>query len=64
MFKASNLSINESAITGENDDVKKRVPETYEPSERANPFLISGSKVMDGSGDVLVLAVGDNSQWG
>lgn len=26
VFKASNLSVNESSITGENDDVKKGVP--------------------------------------
>lgn len=36
----------------------------YSEEETANPFLISGSKIMEGTGEMLVLAVGVNSQYG
>ena len=29
-----------------------------------NPFLISSSKILDGTGKMLVLAVGEHSQYG
>lgn len=44
VFKASQMSTDESSITGESDQVKKI---DFEPGkEKCNPFLISGSKVM------------------
>lgn len=64
LFRSNNMSADESSITGETNLVRKFVPETYEPGEKKIPFLISGSKVMEGTGDMIVLAVGDNSQWG
>lgn len=62
VFQGSNLSIDESSITGETDLIKKVPPENYAGKE--NPFLVSGSKVMEGTGAMIALAVGENSQWG
>jgi magnesium-transporting ATPase (P-type) len=39
------------------------VPVTYDNAD-INPFLISGSKVMEGTGWMVVLAVGRNSYYG
>lgn len=64
LFKSNNVTADESSITGETQLVRKGVPTTYESGERKSPFLISGSKVMEGTGEMLVLAVGDQSQWG
>lgn len=50
-------------MTGESLAIKKTVPVTYEKGE-ANPFLISGSKILEGTGSMLVLATGPNSQFG
>lgn len=49
-------------MTGENIEIKKKVPKDYKAGE--NPFLISGSKILEGSGSMLVLAVGRRSQYG
>ena len=59
VFNASRMSTDESSVTGESDQVKK---DDYEPGKKCNPFLISGSKVMEGTGFMIVLAVGLNSQ--
>lgn len=48
-------------MTGEPDGIKKVVPGT---SQKGNSFLISGSKVNEGTGAILVLATGTNSQYG
>ena len=40
----------------------KIVPKNYEGKE--NCFLISGCKVIEGTGIMLILAVGKNSQFG
>lgn len=61
VFKASRMSTDESSVTGESDQVKK---EDFQPGVKCNPFLISGSKVMEGTGYMIVLAVGMNSQEG
>ncbi|KAF2287859.1 hypothetical protein GH714_002999 [Hevea brasiliensis] len=50
------LKVNESSITGESDHV--------EVNGTLNPFLISGTKVMDGFGSMLVTSVGMNTAWG
>lgn len=60
-FEASDVYADESSITGETNLVKKSVPSTYASTDTANPFLISGSRIMDGTAEILVLAVGDNS---
>ncbi|CAI9107037.1 OLC1v1006308C1 [Oldenlandia corymbosa var. corymbosa] len=50
------MKVDESSMTGESDQV--------EISEIDNPFLISGTKVMDGYGHMLVTSVGMNTAWG
>ncbi len=50
------LEIDESSMTGESDFVKK--------DSTKNPFLLSGTKVTDGYGAMLVTGVGINTEWG
>ncbi|CAK7347431.1 unnamed protein product [Dovyalis caffra] len=47
--------INESSLTGESEPVR---------ANAANPFLLSGTKVQDGSCKMLVTTVGMRTQWG
>ncbi|EOY09204.1 Autoinhibited Ca2+-ATPase 11 isoform 1 [Theobroma cacao] len=49
------LQIDESSLSGEIDPV-----DIYEQ----HPFLLSGTKVRDGSGKMLVTAVGMRTEWG
>lgn len=49
------LAIDEASMTGENESKKKN---------DAHPFLISGTRVTDGVGRMLVLATGMNSKYG
>ncbi|KAK9099789.1 hypothetical protein Scep_023219 [Stephania cephalantha] len=49
------LAIDESSMTGESKIVHK---------DRKNPFLMSGCKVADGYGTMLVTSVGINTEWG
>lgn len=62
LLKGNNLVCDESSITGETDPVKKFAPS--KDVQVARPFLISGSKVIEGSGEMMVLAVGENSSVG
>lgn len=64
LIEGHNVSIDESSITGEIHEIKKRVPSTYEASEGLSPFLISSSRVMEGTGTMVVAAVGKNSYYG
>ncbi|KAH6761116.1 ATPase E1-E2 type family protein / haloacid dehalogenase-like hydrolase family protein [Perilla frutescens var. frutescens] len=50
------MKIDESSMTGESDLV--------DINEMQNPFLISGTKVKDGYGRMLVTSVGMNTTWG
>ncbi|OAQ34441.1 PMCA-type calcium-translocating P-type ATPase [Linnemannia elongata AG-77] len=50
------ITCDESSATGESDAMKKDAEE--------NCYVISGSKVLDGSGKMLVTAVGSNSFFG
>ncbi|QDZ17676.1 calcium-translocating P-type ATPase [Chloropicon primus] len=50
------LEVDESSMTGESDLVKK--------DKLKNPFLLSGTKVTDGYGSMLVTGVGVNTEWG
>ncbi|XP_028966499.1 plasma membrane calcium-transporting ATPase 2 [Galendromus occidentalis] len=56
IIQSNDLKIDESTLTGESDHVKK--------GENSDPMLFSGTHVMEGSGKVLVTAVGVNSQAG
>ena len=48
------IQVDESSLTGESDMVNK--------GNAIDPMLLSGTHVMEGSGKVLVTAVGVNSQ--
>ncbi|XP_031681650.1 plasma membrane calcium-transporting ATPase 2 isoform X7 [Oncorhynchus kisutch] len=56
LIQGNDLKIDESSLTGESDHVKKAADR--------DPMLLSGTHVMEGSGRMLVTAVGVNSQTG
>ncbi|XP_037094678.1 plasma membrane calcium-transporting ATPase 2-like isoform X7 [Pollicipes pollicipes] len=56
LIQGNDVKIDESSLTGESDHVKK--------GEKTDPMLLSGTHVMEGSGKMLVAAVGVNSQAG
>uniref|UniRef100_A0A8B9JLB1 Calcium-transporting ATPase n=1 Tax=Astyanax mexicanus TaxID=7994 RepID=A0A8B9JLB1_ASTMX len=56
LIQGNDLKIDESSLTGESDHVKKTLEK--------DPMLLSGTHVMEGSGKMLVTAVGVNSQTG
>ncbi|UYV61024.1 PMCA [Cordylochernes scorpioides] len=56
VIQSNDLKLDESSLTGESDHVKK--------GEAIDPVLLSGTHVMEGSGKMLVTAVGVNSQTG
>lgn len=55
------ISTDESSITGETDQITK---EDFKYNVNNNPFLISGSKIMEGTAYMIVLAIGLNSREG
>lgn len=57
-MEANRLSIDESAMTGETHTIKK---ELFEPNKNNNCFLVSGTKVVEGTGKMIVLTVGLNT---
>uniref|UniRef100_A0A0K0F2H5 Calcium-transporting ATPase n=1 Tax=Strongyloides venezuelensis TaxID=75913 RepID=A0A0K0F2H5_STRVS len=56
LIQSNDLKIDESSLTGESDLIKKS-PET-------DPILLSGTHAMEGSGRMVLTAVGVNSQTG
>uniref|UniRef100_UPI0037E83966 plasma membrane calcium-transporting ATPase 2 isoform X4 n=1 Tax=Semicossyphus pulcher TaxID=241346 RepID=UPI0037E83966 len=56
LIQGNDVKIDESSLTGESDHVRK-CPEK-------DPMLLSGTHVMEGSGRMVVTAVGVNSQTG
>uniref|UniRef100_UPI00358E444E plasma membrane calcium-transporting ATPase 2-like n=1 Tax=Myxine glutinosa TaxID=7769 RepID=UPI00358E444E len=56
LIQSNDLKLDESSLTGEADQVRKDVV--------TDPMLLSGTHVMEGSGRMLVTAVGVNSQTG
>ncbi|XP_061187594.1 plasma membrane calcium-transporting ATPase 2-like isoform X2 [Saccostrea echinata] len=56
LIQSNDLKVDESSLTGESDHVKKGV--------KTDPMMFSGTHVMEGSGKMLVTAVGVNSQTG
>ncbi|XP_051950147.1 plasma membrane calcium-transporting ATPase 3-like isoform X3 [Xyrauchen texanus] len=56
LIQGNDLKIDESSLTGESDHVSKSVDK--------DPMLLSGTHVMEGSGKMVVTAVGVNSQTG
>ncbi|KAH8144385.1 uncharacterized protein LAJ45_11631 [Morchella importuna] len=66
-----NLKCDESSATGESDQMKKtpgdevmRQIEAGTASAKLDPFIISGSKVLEGMGTYLVTSTGVNSSFG
>ncbi|MQL79888.1 hypothetical protein Taro_012330 [Colocasia esculenta] len=55
LISGHSLAIDESSMTGESKIVHK---------DQKAPFLMSGCKVADGYGTMLVTAVGINTEWG
>ncbi|GFY81060.1 autoinhibited Ca2+-ATPase 1 [Actinidia rufa] len=55
LFQGFSVVIDESSLTGESEPVMVNVD---------NPFLMSGTKVQDGSCKMLVTTVGMRTQWG
>jgi len=56
LIQCNDLKVDESSLTGESDQVRKG------PND--DPMILSGTHVMEGSGKMLVTAVGINSQAG
>ncbi|KAL3161892.1 hypothetical protein ABBQ38_008979 [Trebouxia sp. C0009 RCD-2024] len=56
IITGNTIRVDESQLTGEADDVLK--------DANKDPLLLSGSKVLEGNGRALVIAVGPNSQAG
>uniref|UniRef100_H2USS7 Calcium-transporting ATPase n=1 Tax=Takifugu rubripes TaxID=31033 RepID=H2USS7_TAKRU len=56
LLQGNDLKIDESSLTGESDHVRK--------TQEKDPMLLSGTHVMEGSGKMVVTAVGVNSQTG
>jgi len=56
IIQSNDLKVDESSLTGESDHVKK--------GENSDPMMLSGTHVMEGSGRMVVTAVGINSQAG
>ncbi|XP_015278697.1 PREDICTED: plasma membrane calcium-transporting ATPase 1-like [Gekko japonicus] len=56
LLQGHDLKTDESSLTGESDLVKKSLTE--------DPILLSGTHVMEGSGRMVITAVGVNSQTG
>jgi len=56
VIQSNDLKVDESSLTGESDMVNK--------GAAIDPMVLSGTHVMEGSGKVLVTAVGVNSQAG
>lgn len=56
LFHNNDLVIDEASLTGESDTIKKKIDK--------DPFCRSGTQVTDGSGRILVIAVGEKSEWG
>ncbi|KAL4596647.1 hypothetical protein ACB092_12G178200 [Castanea dentata] len=54
-LEGHSLKLDESSMTGESDHIQ---------IDEGNPFMLSGTKVTDGFGFMLVTSVGMNTLWG
>jgi Ca2+-transporting ATPase len=57
-LKGHNLACDESSATGESDTMKKQT------DDKGDCFILSGSKVLEGVGSAVVIAVGEKSFFG
>ncbi|XP_024395320.1 calcium-transporting ATPase 8, plasma membrane-type isoform X2 [Physcomitrium patens] len=56
LIEGHSMLVDESSMTGESEPMAK--------DEEERPFMLSGCKVMDGFGDMMVTAVGMATEWG
>mmetsp|Transcript_14213 Transcript_14213/g.23654 ORF Transcript_14213/g.23654 Transcript_14213/m.23654 type:complete len:1068 (-) Transcript_14213:64-3267(-) len=61
LVDGSDVTCNESALTGESDDKKKAIASSQDGGDM---FMLSGSSLATGYAHVLVVAVGEQSRWG
>ncbi len=71
LISGHTVQCDESSVTGESDQVKKITGDealerlgTNRATDGLDPFIISGSKVLEGIGTYLVTGVGVNSTYG
>ena len=72
LVEGYNVTCDEAASTGESDTVRKvaadialaKVERGIDFNPRFDPFILSGSRVLEGIGRFLVTAVGPNSFYG
>jgi P-type Ca2+ transporter type 2C len=65
LVDGSDVTCNESSLTGEPEDIKKGHNGHNDGGETASDlFLLSGTSVSTGFGLMLVTAVGEESRWG
>ncbi|KAM7206544.1 cation transporting ATPase [Naviculisporaceae sp. PSN 640] len=63
LIDGHNISCDEASATGESDIVRK-TPAGENMKPECDPFVLSGTKVLEGVGSFLVTAVGPNSSHG
>lgn len=59
LVDGSDVSVNESSLTGESDDKKK----SHQSDAGSDCFLLSGTTLSSGFAKMLVTAVGEQSRW-
>jgi P-type Ca2+ transporter type 2C len=67
LIEANDVKCDESSTTGESDTLKKVPADIALQSTdgtKSDPFILSGTKVLEGVGRALVTAVGTNSCYG
>ncbi|EJD49544.1 calcium-translocating P-type ATPase [Auricularia subglabra TFB-10046 SS5] len=65
-IQGHNVHCDESSATGETHSIKKLPFDVCQgkPSDKEDCFLISGSKVLEGSGTYVIVAIGQRSSYG
>jgi Ca2+-transporting ATPase len=67
LVEANDIKCDESSVTGESDTLEKVSADIAIQSTegtKSDPFILSGTKVLDGVGRAVVTAVGTNSCYG
>ena len=59
LFKATDILCYEYG-----EQIYKRVPIKYTKEEKSDPFIVSGTKILEGQGMMITCAVGSNSKQG
>ena len=62
LIKGANIRMDEASVTGESELIDKiTAQDIFLPNQNGTPFMISDSKVMEGTGIMLVCTVGENT---